>query len=241
VIPISNLIRWVPPEQGTSWDRVRIYSSATQTGTFALAKELDSTYAWWWDEDSPSSYYYKLTFYDTVNAVESDFSDAFTASTSTTVTTKELRRFMGLREVDDPDDNILMSMIIDANVEFQLDKNFTDTGPSKLALKMLSASYVCQWRGQRVLNGGTVNFAIDGVSVQKPFGFFMDQAKYWRTQYDEFIWKYATESMTTMPISDSGYEEYSDYLVEIMNGATNARNSLALPSQRVDNTVYVES
>ena len=218
---MANLIRWQNAEAGTRWDRIRIYSSTTQTGSFTLAKELDSSYAWWWDETSPSTQWYNLTWLDSKALVESDHTDPFTTS-SVLTTPKELRRFLAMKATDQPDDNELMSLILDANTEFQLDKTFSDIDPSKLALRLLSASYVCQWRAQQVLSNGNVNFAIDGVSVQRPFQFLMEQAKYWRAQYDELIWKFATESDISMPINDAGFPNQSLFLVDVVQGITNA-------------------
>jgi len=232
-------VRWIPQETGTRWNRIRIYSSATSTGTFTLAKEVDSSYCYWWDQNSPSTQYYKLTWYDSIAAVETDYSTAFTTST-VIISTKELRRFMGLNDNETPDDNVMMGLILDANTEYQADTNITSTENAfaKLVLKMLSASYVCQWRAQQMLNSGNISFAIDGVSVQRPYQFLMDQAKYWRTQYDETLYKYCEESLISKPAYDLGYFDASNFLVEILSGENNFRNKPDLRSFG-NNVVYI--
>jgi hypothetical protein len=54
----------------------------------------------------------------------------------------------------------------------------------------------------------------------------MEQSKYYRQMYDDFIWKFADEVMATYPIADSGFPDYSVFLVNIMNGTNNAWNAM---------------
>jgi hypothetical protein len=236
---MGNYIRWLPPEAGTTWDRVKLYSALVSTGPFVLLKDLDVSHSSYWHEDAATGTYYKLSFYDSKTLVESALSDAFAPSSTPVINTKELRRFVGLLDSDQPDDEILMSLIVDANIEMQLDITFTSTSSSKLALKLLTGAYVAQWRGTRLMGSGNVQFAIDGVSVQKPYQQWMERAKQYREDYDEFIWKYAEEVMVTMPISDAGYEDQSMNYVDILHGINNARNMLDLRSEYGDNTVIV--
>ena len=141
------------------------------------------------------------------------------------ITPQELRKFMGLDITDQPEDNTLMSLIVDANVEFQVDAVPSIVGGArKLALKFLSSSYVSNWRSQRLMAHGNINFAIDGVSIQKPYQQWVERAKEYRQLYDDFVWKYAEESQITTPIANAGYEESAAFYVEILHGINNARN-----------------
>ena len=144
---------------------------------------------------------------------------------------------MGMSSTDEPEDGAMVTLIVDANTEMLQDANITDPVALRLALKFLAASYVSQNRAQRLINKGNVNFAIDGVSIQKPFKDFMNQAEYYRKQYDEFLWKFAEESIISTPIADAGYFEYSLVLIDIIHGVNNARNRQDVRSLS-SNTAY---
>ena len=237
---MSNLIRWEGPESGTRWNRVRLYRAPTEIGVYTNIKEFDISYTYYWDENAPHTDFYKVAFYDSILNIETAPSDAYSTSTIPMISPGEVRVFMALSPTQAPDDTTLLSLMIAANTEMLLDINFAIPSAKKVALKYITASYVSQWRAQNIINSGNVNFAIDGVSVQKPFKDFMEQAKYYRQMYDDFIWKFADEVMATYPIWDSGYEDYSIFLVDIMNGANNARNALDL--HNIGNQVaYVSS
>ena len=237
---ISNLLRWLPPEAGSRWNQVKIYRSDTETGTYTLIKTLDVNYSFYWDEDSASTNWYKLAFYDTIGAIETLQTDAFNGSTVPIISPKELRTFMALGDTQAPDDTTLLSLIVDANTELGLDVTIGTTSAKKLALKFLGAAFACQWRANQILGAGNVNFAIDGVSVQKPFQQWTERAKEFRQLYDDFVWKYAEESLITAPIADAGYEDEATYYIDMMNGVTNARNSQDLRNKPT-NVAYVES
>ena len=236
---MSNLVRWLPPENGSRWDRVRIYKATTQTGTFTLLKELDISYTFYWDDNGAATDWYTLTFYNSVDNIETLQTDAFNSSTVPAISPKQVRTFMALTDTQAPDDTTILSLMVDANAEMMIDINFNSTAAQKVALKFLTSSYVSQWRAQQIVNSGNVNFAIDGVSVQRPFKDFMEQAKYYRQMYDDFVWKFAEETIITTPIADSGYPDYAITLVEIMNGTNNARNALDIRSLTSD-VAYID-
>jgi len=237
---MSVLIRWEKPEIGSRWTRVFVYRSTSEIGPYTKIKELDISYTYYWDENVAPTDFFKISFYDDVENIETLPSDAYSISTVPVISPREVRSFMALSDSQAPDDTTMYSLMIAANTEMLLDINFSVPSAKKVALKYLTASYISQWRAQNIINSGNVNFAIDGVSVQKPFKDFMEQSKYYRQMYDTFVWKFADEVMATMPIQDAGYEDYSIFLVDIMNGANNARNALDL--HNIGNqTAYVSS
>jgi len=236
---ISNLLRWLPPETGSRWDQVKIYRSTAEAGTFSVVKTLDVCYSFYWDEDGTSTSWYKLAFYDSVGTVESLPTDAFNGATVPIISPKELRTFMAFSDTQLPDDTTLLSLIVDANTELGLDVTIGTTSAKKLALKFLASAFACQWRANQILGAGNVNFAIDGVSVQKPFQQWTERAKEFRQLYDDFVWKYCDESMITTPIADAGYEDQATYYVEILHGITNAQNMQDY-GNNPNNVAYVE-
>jgi len=237
---ISNLLRWLPPETGSRWNQVKIYRATTETGVYSIIKTLDIASSFYWDEEGAATDWYKLSFYDTVESIESTLTDAFNGSTVPIISPKELRTFMGLTADQMPDDTTLLSLIVDANAEFGIDvSTISATSAKKLALKFLSSAFACQWRANQILSAGNVNFAIDGVSVQKPFQQWTERAKEFRQLYDDFVWKYAEESMITTPIADAGYEDQATYYVEILHGITNAKN-IQDYGNNPNNVAYVE-
>lgn len=236
---MSNWIRWVAPDPGSQWDKVRIYHS-TDGSSFSTLVTVDICNTAYWHEGGASTDYYKLSFYDTVNAVESDLTAAFQVTSSPVLSMKEMRNYFGLGASDDPQDDVLLSLMLDAKVELELDQDGTlPSSQYKLAWKMLTSAYVAQWKGVKLLSSGNVNFAIDGISVQKPFGQWTDRAKYYREQYDAFMYKFVTESATTMPIENSGYNDFSTEIVNILHGQNNARNRQTLMSSGTSETAYV--
>jgi len=223
---MANLIRWERPEIGTRWDRVHLYRALTEIGVYTQVADFDISYTFYWDENAPSTDWYTVAFYDSVTNIESLPSEPYSISTIPIISPREVRSFMALSDHQAPDDTTLLSLMIAANTEMLLDINFSIPSAKRVALKYLTSSYVSQWRAQNIINSGNVNFAIDGVSVQKPFKDFMEQSKYYRQMYDDFIWKFADEVMATYPIADSGFPDYSVFLVNIMNGTNNAWNAM---------------
>lgn len=70
------VLRWVPPDPQSEWTQVRIYRESSSTGPFVtiiatLPRDVDH----YFDVTGSSGFYYKISFYDSVNSIESALSD----------------------------------------------------------------------------------------------------------------------------------------------------------------------
>jgi len=67
-----------PSDETTTFDKIRIYRSTSETGSYSLIGTIDissGTSTSYVDTDGTSSHWYKVTYYNSITTKESDFSD----------------------------------------------------------------------------------------------------------------------------------------------------------------------
>lgn len=70
------LCKWQAPTSGSSWTSTRVFSSSSESGTYSeLTNVAIGTYSYY-HPTGTSSTWYKVKYYDSVNAIESAFSNA---------------------------------------------------------------------------------------------------------------------------------------------------------------------
>lgn len=70
------LLKWKQPSSEANYDNVRIYRSDSENGSYSLIQTQTITDNSYYDPTGAGSYWYKIDFYDSVNGIASQQSDA---------------------------------------------------------------------------------------------------------------------------------------------------------------------
>lgn len=230
---------WENLDPDSRWTGTHIYRAPAKDGMYSLIRTVDRNLTTFDDPTGLTSYYYRLAFWDAKNGIEGDLSDPFSPATLPPLSVQVVRNYVGLNPSDPPDNTVLSELIVNANTELIVDNPGLGTSNYRLALKLLAGAYVCDWIARYLTRGGSLNFSIDGVSVQVPAGVWQMESKDQREKYNTFMWKFATETYATAPLTNAGYGAYAQDITEIMQSITNAREHQRIPTLYRDDEVAV--
>jgi hypothetical protein len=86
VIFISSYLQWKKPLNQTSWNFVKIEKASSITGTYSEIASVAIATSYYFDIYGLSTDYYKIRFFDSVNNVYSNYSDAMLGETDPQLT-----------------------------------------------------------------------------------------------------------------------------------------------------------
>jgi hypothetical protein len=225
-INMSNLIQWLGPSTGETYDSTIVYSSTSETGTYtALTTVTPITTTLYWDTTGTSSNWYKIAFYKTSGAITGSLSAAFYAGGAAVLYTNptELRKFMQYDVADFPNDEDVTLLLQQGQVQLHDDAgNITDVKKFKLLSLFLGACFVSRAMASRALSKGYVSVSLEGGSIMKAFDALMRQAEYWFDLYQAQLAKdtvdYAITTFTNGVVNINTTQD----ILDIMNGISDA-------------------
>lgn len=232
---MANNLQWYGPNIGSSWDKTRIYRSDSESGSYTLIGEVPVTTTAFFDIDGLASNWYKITFYDSVEDIESPFSEPFFANSVAKFYTNptELRKFMQFDKEDFPDDESVTLLIEQAHVQMADDAVGIGYEPKlKLLAMLLSSSFVYRSLASRALSKGYVAVNLEGVNIMKAHDALMRLSEYYFDKYQEQLAKDTVEFAITTYLTNSVTPEVLQDIKAIMNGVSDARDfgSVFMPS-----------
>lgn len=100
---MGALIVCVPPISGTTFDKWNVYRATSKTGSYSkiTATPQALTDLTYYDKDGSSTSWYKVTYYDSTNFVESSQSDPQQVTAEIYTSAKKVADFMGVSEFTD--------------------------------------------------------------------------------------------------------------------------------------------
>ena len=219
---MANLIQFYGPEIGTSWTHTRVFRSTTETGTYSQIAELAVATTSYFDENGPSTAWYKIAFYDSVTLVQGPYSTAFYASATPTLycNPTELRKFMQYAVTDFPIDEDVTLILEQAHVALADDSvGITTTKKLKYLALLLGSSFICRSLASRALSKGYVSVSLEGGNIMKAHDALMRLSEYYYDEYQKQLAKdtvdyTATKFMENGDIDQDTITEIKD----IMNG-----------------------
>jgi len=118
---MGNLIRWLQPDSEYGWTEVRIHRATSKNGTYTLIHTQDITDTSFHDVTGEDIHWYKLSFYNDVDDVESAFSEPIKAEHfKGYATISEVRSFTRVTNKEF-DDNTIQTMIDRASDRIDLE------------------------------------------------------------------------------------------------------------------------
>ena len=78
---MGNLIEWEAPDSEVTYDQAKVYRATSQTGAYSNIVTQAIADTSYFDIDGTTSNWYKITFYKTVTAEESAYSDPIQGGT----------------------------------------------------------------------------------------------------------------------------------------------------------------
>lgn len=223
---MGNLCQWYSPENGTSWDKTRVFRSSTETGTYTQLIELPVATTLYFDETGSATDYYKVAFYDSVTLVQGPYSAAFYAAATPTlyVNPSELRRFMQYSISDFPNDEDVTLQLEQAHIAIADDAaGITNSKKLKYLALLLGASFVSRSLASRALSKGYISVSLEGGNIMKAHDALIRLSEYYYDKYQEQLAKdtvdySATKFMQTGDIDISTSGE----IIDMMNGTSDA-------------------
>jgi len=98
------LLVFEPPAPTSPFDKIKIYRATSQDGTYSLIATQDATDNTYYDVNGTSSSWYKISYYDSTNDVESDLSEAVKGTAETYTTTQKVADFLQIDPFSDDTD-----------------------------------------------------------------------------------------------------------------------------------------
>jgi hypothetical protein len=228
---MGNQLYFDAPDPNLPWDTIRIYHSTDGGVVYSLLVALNISLTDYTDSPGTPTDWYKLQYFDSVHSVMSDFSTPFQVTSVPLLTIRSLRNYVALLPDDPPDDIITADLLSDATVDFENDGGASlPQGASRLALKFIASSYICDWIARHLIRSGAVEFSIDGITIKKPAGIWQSESNDQRKKYEVLMGKFQIDHVWTYPIANGGYSSYSADVSDILHGLNNAYLTTPMPS-----------
>ncbi len=117
------LLKWKQPSKESSFDKVRIYRSDAEDGSYSLIQTQPIQDSSFYDMHGADYHWYKLDFYDTINDVSSEMSDPIKGGVfEGYCTVNEVRQLTNLKPSQITDTE-LSNIIIYAGTQLNADMN----------------------------------------------------------------------------------------------------------------------